>query len=363
MSDSAKDQENDHNDLQQDDQSDAEEEFISDSLPEDSFLISYFHEIQSTFWIELMMPYFMLENKKVESFYRPRILLWTPHLLTEERLGGLKCSSCNSKMETKGFNRNPHARRIVDLTICFYLMSMRYRCLSPRCGNIVNGHDGSIVKQLLLELQMRFPSFLTHKGGVSKAAADLLKPCIQNSVDPERFRKFLLEMHHLRHNRLELQYLLSFFRKRNSIARRFHQSELKTYSAFEDQRQYSDYVPTSTYIRILYTAIIETLRPKMGKHMILLDGKLLKGNHSFKFPKHVTRIEETSVFTALYTVTNEHEKIVQQSLVPSKALSYLRYPFEKMHEAYSLYGHEMPIAFFTDNIKGDKSFLEAFSNG
>ncbi|KAI8384209.1 hypothetical protein BD560DRAFT_385330, partial [Blakeslea trispora] len=92
MSDSANDQENDEDDLQQADQFDHEEEFISDSLPEDSFLISSFQETQSrlsrenypseyargTFWIEPMM---LKKNKKAESFYQPRIFLWIPHLL------------------------------------------------------------------------------------------------------------------------------------------------------------------------------------------------------------------------------------------------------------------------------------------
>lgn len=73
----------------------------------------------------------------------------------------------------------------------------------------------------------------------------------------------------------------------------------------------------------------------------------------------MVKAEETSVFTVLYTVKNEYEEVVQQFLVPSKALSYLQFSFEKkIHEAYSLYSHKMPITFFTDNVKGDKTFLE-----
>ncbi|KAI8334041.1 hypothetical protein BD560DRAFT_414762 [Blakeslea trispora] len=76
-------------DLKEDFTVDQEEEFVSDSLPQDSFLISYFQKIQSrlcqedcpseysrgTFWIEQMMPYFMLKKKKkIESFYQPRFI-------------------------------------------------------------------------------------------------------------------------------------------------------------------------------------------------------------------------------------------------------------------------------------------------
>ena len=202
-------------------------------------------------------------------------------------------------------------------------MSMRYRCLSDSCRKTINGHDVSLIQQLPLELQMEFPAILTHKSGVSKSLADLLRPCLQNSVGPERFQHILLELHHLRHDRIELQYLLSALRKSSGIAKHLNVSGPKVFSPFEDQSGYAGYVPTSTYIRTLYTSIIDVLRPKMDKHMMLLDGKVLKGDHSFKFPKHMAKIEKTSVFTGLYTVTNEYEEIVQQVLVPSKLLSYL----------------------------------------
>ena len=106
------------------------EEFISDSLPEESVISLYLESIQNrlsredypseyargTFWIEPMMPFFMLKkNKKVESLYHPRVFLWIPHLLLSEGLAAIHCPCCKSKMETKGFNKQPHARRIVDI--------------------------------------------------------------------------------------------------------------------------------------------------------------------------------------------------------------------------------------------------------
>ncbi|CAO3644785.1 unnamed protein product [Mucor hiemalis] len=75
----------------------------------------------------------------------------------------------------------------------------------------------------------------------------------------------------------------------------------------------------------------------MGKYMMLLDGKVLKIDHSFKFPEHMAKIEEISVFSALYTLNNEHEKNVRQTLVPSKSLTYMKHSFTKMHEAMCKY--------------------------
>ena len=112
------------------------------------------------------------------------------------------------------------------------------------------------------------------------------------------------------------------------------------------------------YIRIVYTEIIEKFRPMMNKHRMLLGGKVLKGDHSFKSTKHMAKFGEASVFTGLYTITNEYEEIVYQVLVPSKSVSYLTYPFQKMYEAYLDYGYDIPEVFFIDNVNGDKKKLE-----
>ncbi|OBZ82605.1 hypothetical protein A0J61_09343, partial [Choanephora cucurbitarum] len=206
------------------------EEFISVSLPEESATSLYLESIQNrlsredypsvyargTFWIEPMMPFFMLKkNKKIEFLHHLQVFLWIPHLLLSEWLAAIHCPCCKSKMETKEFNKQPHARKIVDIDSCFHLMSMRYRCLSPGCGKTINAHDSQVIKQLTYELQFEFPAILTHKGDVFKAVADLLRPCIQNPIGPKRFQKILVELHHLCHDCIELQYLLSVYRKRS----------------------------------------------------------------------------------------------------------------------------------------------------
>lgn len=87
--------------------------------------------------------------------------------------------------------------------------------------------------------------------------------------------------------------------------------------------------------------------------MMLLDGKILKGDHSFKIIKHMASIEGTSMFTALYTVCNESEEIRLMLLVPTKSLDHLRWSFEKLVQAYKEYGHEQPTVFFTDNVRSN----------
>ncbi|KAL9536874.1 hypothetical protein MBANPS3_012294 [Mucor bainieri] len=322
---------------------------------------------RGTFWITPKMPFFAIKDKlDVDHIYLPKVFLWVPHLLIPGGMSALRCpdcklKGCNSRMENMGYNKKPHARRIVDMDSCFYLMSLRYRCLDLTCKKSFNAHDDKFMQQLPMELQMEFPALLTHRGGVSKAVADLYRPCIQNSVGPERFQRILREQHHLKHDRLELQYLISKVGQRNAAFENsgYKYDPVKPFPPFDDENTYAGYVPSAAYFRTLYTSIIESMQPKMDKHMMLLDGNVLKGDHSFKFPKHMGKIEDSNVFSALYTMTNEYEEIVQQALVPSKSLSYLKHALEMMKDAYVDYGHEMPMAFFTDNVAGDKAFLEA----
>ena len=182
---------------------------------------------------------------------------------------------------------------------------MRYRCSNKDCRRTINAHDVRLINQLPLDLQMEFPALLTHRGGISNTLVDLLRPCMQNSVGPSRFKKIASELHHLRHDKLELQYLLSNYKKRKGLAGSFLVDPVEPFSVFEDQSQYAGYVPSAAYFRTVYTKIIEKIRPKMDKHMMLLDGKVLKGDHSFKFPKHMANIDGTTMFTALYTMTNK----------------------------------------------------------
>ncbi|KAI8877507.1 hypothetical protein K501DRAFT_278383 [Backusella circina FSU 941] len=83
---------------------------------------------------------------------------------------------------------------------------------------------------------------------------------------------------------------------------------------------------------------------------------------TLKFTKHKAKIGDASVFIGIYTVINNYEEIVHQVLIPSKSVAYLTYSFQKMYETNVYYSHDMPVVFFTDNVKGDKNLETAFSS-
>ncbi|KAG2191632.1 hypothetical protein INT47_000543 [Mucor saturninus] len=122
---------------------------------------------------------------------------------------------------------------------------------------------------------------------------------------------------------------------------------IEPFSPFDNQKGYAGYTPTQT--------------PYMDKQMMLLGGKVLKGDHSFKIIKHMASVDETNMFNALYTICNEFEEIRMMLLVPSKSLEHLKWSFQKMMQAYEGYGHDSPVVFYTDNVRGDRCAKRTYS--
>jgi hypothetical protein len=238
-------------------------------------------------------------------------------------------------------------------------MSTRYICTNDICRKTINAHNRLVLDQLPLYLQAEFPALLTHRSAISKTLANWMRPLAQNSVSLKRLVKLLTEMHMLRYSRLELQYLNAIKYRQESQASisSYSQRSMKAFSTFGDMGQYAGFIPSMSYLRTLYTAMMDEMRPMIDKQIMLLGGKFLKGDHSFKIIKKIAKIKGNSAFTAMYTVCNEFEEVRMQLLVPSKSLMHLQRPFESMRDAYNLYGFEQPQYFFTDNVRSDRNFL------
>lgn len=99
---------------------------IAGSLPEDSVVSNYLEGIynrlkggnepaeyqKKTFWVHHESPSFAISKKtKPDSLYIPRVFIWLPHYIKKD----LKCPTCSSKLEIKGYNTEPRARRVIDL--------------------------------------------------------------------------------------------------------------------------------------------------------------------------------------------------------------------------------------------------------
>jgi hypothetical protein len=67
---------------------------------------------RGTFWIDPPSPFFSLKRTVLDPdhLYLPRVFVWRPHLHQE-----LTCKYCGNVLRVKGWEKRPHARRIVDL--------------------------------------------------------------------------------------------------------------------------------------------------------------------------------------------------------------------------------------------------------
>lgn len=197
------------------------------------------------------------------------------------------------------------------------------------------GHDPRLLEQLPLDMQAEFPAHMSHRRAISKSVGNLLRPDVQNALGLKRFARVLEELHHLRHDSLELQYYnATLNKKRNSQLTLFDlqnsRSQYSPFSAFNDRQGYAGFGPSAAYVRPMCRAIIDEMRPLMDKQVSLLDGKILKGDHSFKIIKHMGKTDGSPAFNALYTICNEYEEIRIQVLAPTKALSHLKPSFDAM---------------------------------
>ncbi|KAI7887868.1 uncharacterized protein EV154DRAFT_595118 [Mucor mucedo] len=225
----------------------------------------------------------------------------------------LKCPKCNEDLNADSYTKVPKARRIIDFD-----------------------------ERRILHLQHEFPAVLTHRLGLSVKLFNFIRPALPNSSKPSRISKLLREMHTLRHDVLQRQYL----------------NAVEDFSRFDDKSKYVGHFPSPGYLGYVYTSSMRLYKHYIYKQMAVLPAEILKGDHSFKLPKKIGKTNSVSVFNAVYTVCNEYEEICMMYLTATKALSHLVQPFEQFYKSRSLYGNPKPKIFFRDNPLGDKSFLE-----
>ncbi|KAJ3083594.1 hypothetical protein HK102_000990 [Quaeritorhiza haematococci] len=199
------------------------------------------------------------------------------------------------------------------------------------------------------------------KLGVTLEVLNLLRICFYNSLGPDRFCALLREMHTKRRDTLELQYLdhLSHIQQKGSQTTIGQPKLFQTFSAFDDQSGYAGYVPSAVYLRSIYNDFVEKHRCHVDQHMAMLDGTVLKGDTSYKVTKHIGKINGSPVWDGLYTLLNGDEEIKQQVWTYSKSMAHLTQPMQDVLESLQRFGRPPPEIFFTDNVAGEKTFLES----
>lgn len=242
-------------------------------------------------------------------------------------------------------------------------MTLRYRCKKASRPHSFSGIDPNLIRQLPLHFQAAFPAILTHRSGVSKAVAKLMRPLHQHGVGPYRFQRIMRIMHMEYYDDTQLQYYSAVESYVNSERTGIsswlgRQQDFIPFSSFKDKLQYNGYIPSANYLSYVYSSYIASLRPFMDQLMSFVDGIVLKGDHSFKIIDHLAKINGVSTFSCLYTLLNEYEEIRLQVISHSKKMDMLTPQFLEMMETYKKLGMKEPELFYTDNVVGDESFLK-----
>jgi hypothetical protein len=205
-------------------------------------------------------------------------------------------------------------------------MTKRFVCKSKQ-KHSCNGYDEKILRQLPIRWQVQFPCILTHRSGVSKDLAERIRSEMQNSVGPHRVSKTLEEGYYREHDLTELQYLDAARRytSKATIHGAFaaNHNKIKEFSKFSDNSKYNGSCPTPKFISHVYTAYITTLRPKIEHQMSMLDGKILKHDHSFKIIKHLKKINNKPISKHCILFAMNMKKLGQWHLFQPKVMNML----------------------------------------
>ncbi|KAJ7744414.1 hypothetical protein B0H16DRAFT_1422543 [Mycena metata] len=315
------------------------------------------YETLGTFWVPQKNSVFSRLKPTAQQMYNPQIFYWDPDYIVS---GGLNCPQCGANLKRHAYTR---PRRVVDLKDCFYLVGHRHLC--PSCTDKTSGKttvtfsnwDPRIMAMLPEALHAEFPAYLSHRGAISKPVFDLMRTCFQYGFGSKQFSNSLQVLHRLSFDRLHLQYLdlvLQYAQEHRGN----QNLEFTEFSAFDDPKGYSGFVPSSSWLRMMYDEYIEEHGAAMDQQAAMKDGRILAQDHSYKTTKQFIKINGESVFSATLTVTNDLGEIRVLAFVATSSHSEFEAALVKVEKNLTLYGLKQPEVIFTDNPHADKPFLQ-----
>jgi hypothetical protein len=163
---------------------------------------------------------------------------------------------------------------------------------------------------------------------------------------------------HIRYyEKLHVQYLEMVKSHSEMTLEGFH-AKHKPFGGWADVNGYAGFVPSHTYFRGFYDAMIERHAAEIDQHMAMLPARILCIDHSHKVPNHLGKVNGEPTFGGLHTVTNKYGEVRQMTLTPTKAHDQFMPALSIIPHSLRKYGHHDVELVFTDNVHGDKAELE-----
>jgi len=220
-----------------------------------------------------------------QIFQRPRYFVWLPHLFHR-----IPCPSCKLAGRTRkdggavmlcllSWPRMP--RRVTDIEANIFIIGQRYYCGDERCRRTYQSWSKAILDAIPQSLATHFTYSLTFRSGLTDRLVALLRSCFQRGMGPSPFAEMIRTFHIRRYELLHIQYL-EMVKTRAQFATTGILALHRPFGTWADVDGYAGFVPSQSYFRAFYDALIEKHAPEIDQHMAMLPADILSIDHSFK---------------------------------------------------------------------------------
>ncbi|KAF8233295.1 hypothetical protein L208DRAFT_1203220, partial [Tricholoma matsutake] len=318
----------------------------------------------ASFWIHPPEPVISLSNYRFDpqTLYRPRIFLWLPHFYVTE----LRCPKCSGLLEKNGALA---PRRITDVEDNFYIVTWGYYC-QKGCHSHFHGWSDKFLSTLPAYLHLSFPAILSYNGGLSHKVITQLYIGNQHKTGPNGVHSLLCEMHTLRFNTIQLQYLEALFDlvhghqvDADAIQTTLHDhfgNSVPSFGNFSDHQKYAGFLLSEHYLAKMMMKAIERSEPDANQHTACLAPDQIAIDNSHKINKHIAKVDGVPIFGALWTCMSSRY-IRAQALTLTKAHEERIGPLSAIANSAKCYRHSDPVVAFSDDpVKDKKLTYSAF---
>jgi hypothetical protein len=217
------------------------------------------------------------------------------------------------------------------------------------------------MKALPAQLLDEFPAYLSHRGAMAKPVFEMMWTVFHYGLGSKQFSNSLQVLHRLHFDKLHAQYLDGVIAWAKAHPEKMPQDQplvFTEFSSFDDPKGYSGFVPSSSWLRMMYDVYIEEHGAAMDQQAAMKSLRLGAIDHHYKTTKQIMKINGESVFAATLTLTNEYGEARVLAFVATSAHTEFESALQKVKQNLDLYGLSQPEAIFTDNPAADKQFLE-----
>lgn len=151
-----------------------------------------------------------------------------------------------------------------------------------------------------------FPAFTSRKAAISLQLVDYLMATIGTGISYEQISTMLEQMHAIRHSRLydtymsyELVHKGERYLSSSTLRSIVREWPPQKFSSFNDTKGFSGKAPSPQYLLSMALAHHRFRRPTLVSRLMMVTGRILKGDMSFKLAKKI-RCERAGQYECLH---------------------------------------------------------------